>query len=248
MRKEIAPNTKFKSPTIKTELIGKASKKSDPNVLKTTALETIDSYPKDWAHVYTDGSAFKATVNAGSGAIIYYPDKTTEEIMNPCGAFCSNYAAEQQAIDSATTHLNHRFDSVPGSTTNVVIFTDSLSALQTLESGRGTDRETTLLRQNLHHLMNHHSVDVVLQWIPGHSGIKGNDVADTLAKNGAALPQPDVPVNYETAVQIIKSNIQEEWLNDWASNTTGRVMYRHMSKPNPVLHTQTFKKLVTHLR
>ena len=233
VRKEIAPNTKFKSPTIKTELIGKASKKSDPNVLKTTALETIDSYPKDWAHVYTDGSAFKATVNAGSGAIIYYPDKTTEEIMNPCGAFCSNYAAEQQAIDSATTHLNHRFDSVPGSTTNVVIFTDSLSALQTLESGRGTDRETTLLRQNLHHLMNQHSVDVVLQWIPGHSGIKGNDAADTLAKSGAALPQPDVPVNYETAVQIIKSNIQEEWLNDWARNTTGRVMYRHMSKPNP---------------
>ena len=81
--------------------------------------------------------------------------------------------------------------------------------------------------------MNHHSIDVVLQWIPGHSGIKGNDAADTLAKSGAALPQPDVPVNYETAVQIIKSNIQEEWLNDWARNTTGRVMYRHMSKPNP---------------
>ena len=81
--------------------------------------------------------------------------------------------------------------------------------------------------------MNQHPVEVVLQWIPGHSGIKGNEAADTLAKRGAALPQPDVPVNYETAVQIIKSNIQEEWLNDWARNTTGRAMYRHMSKPNP---------------
>ena len=158
--------------------------------------------------------------------------KTFKEILNPCGSFCSNYVAEQRAIDIAITHINQKFDTSPISTSNIVIFTDSLSTLQSLESGRGTDRESTLLTQNLHHLMNQHPVEVVLQWIPGHSGIKGNEAADTLAKRGAALPQPDVPVNYETAVQIIKSNIQEEWLNDWARNTTGRAMYRHMIRPN----------------
>ena len=78
VRKEVPPNQNSKCPTIKTELIGKANKKSDPNTLRTSALETIDSYPKDWTHVYTDGSAFKATVNAGSGAKVYYPDKTIE--------------------------------------------------------------------------------------------------------------------------------------------------------------------------
>ena len=233
VRKELPPNMKFKRPIIKTELIGKATKKSDPNILKTTTLETIDSYSKDWIHVYTDGSAFKATVNAGSGATIRHPDKPPEDIFNPCGAFCSNYVAEQQAIDTAVTHINHTFDTTPGTINNIVIFTDSLSTLQTLESGRGTDRETTLLQQNLHHLMSNHPAEVVLQWIPGHSGIRGNEAADALAKRGAALPQPDVPVTYETAVQIIKTNIQEDWLNDWANNTTGRVVHSYMSKPNP---------------
>ena len=42
--------------------------------------------------------------------------------------------------------------------------------------------------------MNEHPTKVVLQWIPGHTGLKGNELADTLAKQGASLLQPDVPV------------------------------------------------------
>ena len=110
VRKEHSPNMEFQHPTIKTTLISKANKNTDPNILKVTTLETIDSYPKDWIQVYTDGSAFKATVNAGSGAIINFPDKTPEEIFIPCGAYCSNYVAEQQAIDTAITHISHTFD------------------------------------------------------------------------------------------------------------------------------------------
>ena len=109
VRKDIPPNFETINLNIKTELIGNATKKSDPNTLRTAALETIDSYPSDWIHAYTDGSAFKATVNAGSGAIITYPDQTTKEIFNPCGAFCSNYVAEQEAIDSTITVISNTF-------------------------------------------------------------------------------------------------------------------------------------------
>jgi len=36
-------------------------------------------------------------------------------------------------------------------------------------------------------------------------------MADLLAKRGASLPQPDIPVNYNTCRQIInKSNFKEE--------------------------------------
>ena len=233
VRRDLPPNFELKSPIIKCELIDNVNKKSDPHTLKMSALETIDSYPKDWVHAYTDGSAFKATVNAGSGAIITYPDKETKEISIPCGTFCSNYVAEQEAINNTITDIKSKFDTSPETATNIVIFTDSISALQALDSEQDTSRETSKMSQLLNKLMNEHPIKVVLQWIPGHTGLRGNELADTLAKQGASLPQPDVPVSYETAVQIIKSNLQEEWLNSWATNATGRAVFNHMTKPNP---------------
>ena len=63
--------------------------------------ETIDSYPDEWIHLYTDGSAFKGTMNAGYGARIEYADKTCNDIHSPCGVFCSNCEAEELAIEAA---------------------------------------------------------------------------------------------------------------------------------------------------
>ena len=34
-----------------------------------------------------------------------------------------------------------------------------------------------------------------------------------------------------TCRQMLKSNLKEEWMNAWASGTTGRRMYDHMNKP-----------------
>jgi len=73
----LPPHGNVQIPMTKSKLIDGSNKKSDPNTLKLASLETIDAYPKDWIKVYTDGSAFKATVNAGYCAIIYYPNGTT---------------------------------------------------------------------------------------------------------------------------------------------------------------------------
>ena len=58
---------------------------------------------------YTDGRAFKATFNSGSVAIITYPDKETKEISLPCGTFSSNFVAEKEAFDVATTDIMDTF-------------------------------------------------------------------------------------------------------------------------------------------
>ena len=71
-----------------------------------------------------------------------------------------------------------------------------------------------------------------MQWIPGHSDIPGNDIADTLAKSGSRQEQPPSQTTYETVKQIIRSNFKEEWLNEWAMGTTGRVLFKHMTTPN----------------
>ena len=210
----------------------KCNKDSNPIILKASALETIDSYSPTLVHSYTDGSAFKATINAGYGAVVYLPNGDKKEIFNSCGSFCSNYIAEQQAITNTADHINLHFSTNPSSVTDIVIFTDSLSTIEALESGCDASKDITHLTWSLHNLISRHNIKVFLQWIPAHTGISGNERADSLAKQGASLPQPEVPVAYSTCRQIIKSNSKEEWLNSWSSGKTGRVMYNHMSKPH----------------
>ena len=227
----LPPHKILKTPTIRKSLFNGANKKSDPNVLKLGALETIDSYPNSWIHTYTDGSAFKATINAGYGAKITYPTGIKEEIFDSCGAFCSNYAAEQEAISKACLQIQKRFQDTPSLISNVVFFTDSLSTLQSMESGKTDDRTISQMNYNLNSLISIYNVEVVLQWIPGHSGVQGNESADSLAKTGASLPQPDVPVSMDTVKKMIKSNFKEEWLENWTNNNTGRALYNNMNAP-----------------
>jgi len=53
-----------------------------------------------------------------------------------------------------------------------------------------------------------------------------------LAKKGSSMEQPENPVPQSTCKQIIKSNIQSQWMSDWAQEKTGRALFPYMPKPN----------------
>ncbi|GFR70072.1 hypothetical protein ElyMa_003775300 [Elysia marginata] len=89
------------------------NKKTDPDLLKLEAEITILTYPPDWIHIYTDGSAFKATVNAGYGVYACFPDGTSKEIYGACGETCSDYEAETIGIQSALELLNTTLNKNP---------------------------------------------------------------------------------------------------------------------------------------
>ena len=80
------PNISPSPPEINTQLKEKATKKSDLMDLKRAAEKTILSYPDEWTHVYTDGSAEEGTKNAGWGVWIRAPTGKTEELFDACGA------------------------------------------------------------------------------------------------------------------------------------------------------------------
>ena len=70
-------------PTIDFDLTEKLSKKSTDVIdLQRAGLQTIQMYPDDCIHVYTDGSASQGTVNAGYGARIEFPDKFLVELSH----------------------------------------------------------------------------------------------------------------------------------------------------------------------
>ena len=68
-----------KFPTIKTTIAGIENKGIQADsVRRNITLEEIETkYPsKEWTHIYTDGSAEKATANGGAGICIKYKNNT----------------------------------------------------------------------------------------------------------------------------------------------------------------------------
>ena len=81
---------------------------------------------------------------------------------------------------------------------------DALSVLQALQTGKDTDLNN--LMSNITRLCMKHTV--ILQWIPSHCGIHGNETADTLAKEGTTYAQNDRSTTYSEVKTIIKAKQQ----------------------------------------
>ena len=229
---DMPPNINLNPPEIRLTIKGNVSKKDDPTEILRAALETIDSYSDTWIHVYTDGSAFRGTSKAGYGVLIHYPDGSSGKFSGACGEHASNYIAEIAAIETSLHYIKTYFQTFPARKQNIVIFTDSKSALDGLDNDPTNNEEFRKILLETHELIETYGVEITMQWIPGHSDIPGNDIADTLAKTGSRQEQPSTKTTYETVKQIIRSNFKEEWLNEWAMGTTGRVLFQHMTTPN----------------
>ena len=90
---------------------------------------------------------------------------------------------------------------------SAVKFSDSLSALEAIQSNPMNNTSATLCEQ-LNKLSK--KSKTVLQWIPSHSVITGNENADQLAKGGSKLPQPPSTVSYEESKTLLKNTGTQE--------------------------------------
>ncbi|KAK7107380.1 hypothetical protein V1264_015318 [Littorina saxatilis] len=163
-------------------------------------------YPKrQWTHVSTDGSADQAVRSGGSGIYIKYPGVREEEhISLATGLYSTNFKAEAVALQTGAAHIEHS----PLSSNNVVFFSDAKSVLQALDTAR--DKELNDLSSALTSPCRAHTV--VLQWVPSHCNIPGNEAADTLAKEGTTKDQNDRSTTFKEAKTIIKAKQHKKWL------------------------------------
>ncbi|KAK2577811.1 hypothetical protein KPH14_012694 [Odynerus spinipes] len=128
------------------------------------------------------------------GSAVFCPDlniRLQKSIALQASAFTAECVDLNDALDTALNHSNLNF----------LIFTDSLSALQSLKSSTfGIKTNNYILnikkKYNQFALSNTNSNDcnnfIKFYWIPSHSKILGNETADNLAKNATTMCTLDI--------------------------------------------------------
>ena len=78
--------------------------------------------------------------------------------------------------------------------------------MESILAGGKTDDTLRELQKELTNLKE--KTALVLQWLPAHCGISGNEKADALSKRGSQLEQIEHKMNYREAKTIIKANLK----------------------------------------
>ena len=175
--------------------------------LRDDATKLIDtSFPHhNWIRIYTDGSVAGPHRNGGAGVLIQWTDRTETKLSTPVGLLSTSCKAEEKAILTAIEELtrDQRLNNK-----NVVFLTDSDDILQAIDN-----HKTAVASNTVHALesLSNKTNQIILQWIPGHVGIKGNEIADQLAKEGTLLEQPETEITFPQQKVIIKETLAQVW-------------------------------------
>ncbi|XP_063395680.1 uncharacterized protein LOC134680480 [Cydia fagiglandana] len=159
------------------DLVQCAKKLYHPSDIRNNVLLELSEKYGDWHKVYTDASKTETSI----GAAYFDPVFKTKSCYNIISEICI-MSAELFAISEAISYA------ISLKCRNIVIFTDSKSALQHVarcaSGNRGTAIAYTVL-DKLYTLPT--DMSLRLQWIPAHIGLSGNEEVDILAKEACTI-------------------------------------------------------------
>lgn len=210
----------------------KKTDQAQPVVLQHILNLLHDKYSNS-THVYTDGS----TRSDSSSSAFVIPSLGIVEALKHCRVVSST-AAELCALKMALYYI-----SKSTRRSRWTIFTDSRAALQMLRRSPLKASDTVLILKTLYNyaavINKGHFVD--FQWIPGHTGVPGNEFADAEADNAHNLaPTENIPFTRQEAARLVASFGRNTFLDEWSSTNT---CYPHLHQIDPRLENSIPKKL-----
>jgi len=115
-----------------------------------------------------------------------------------------------------------------------VIFSDSLSAIQSLDSIRPLSRPDIV--EEIFELKQQINSAVTVAWIPAHVGIPGNEIADSLAKEALSNQAIDTALapDKKEILDKIDEHVMHKWQEAWTSSREAK----HYKKIQPNVNTK----------
>ena len=178
----------------------------DSHIFKTEFLEIKSTY-KHYISIYTDDSKQDEKV-----ACAVISPNFVDGIRLPDNS--SIFTAEAKAIDIALYHIRDQFEK------QFIIYSDSLKNL---------DHRNPLIQQFLENLITFQLLrKLFFCWLPSHTNIRGNELADLEAKSALSLSITNLKIPYSD----FKSNINQYVINKcqsvWEKQTENKL---HELKP-----------------
>ena len=177
--------------------------------------------------IYTDGSKLGPPhFSSAAALIIFLPNLTLMkkyklpnevEIMG-----CELFAIKLALQFILSNHQNL-------SNSKYVIYTDSLSGISSL-SNRHPKNEVRIIYeiQDLLFVLND-LTQVIIQFIPGHKNIKGNELADLAANAGHANNETEIfHLSKNSVVKSIKTSLVRRWQTHWEFTVNSSGKGRHL--------------------
>jgi len=199
---------------------------SNPNVHSTLAEHKKDDFSeKHWQML------FRHLILQQSDRTEVYTDGSVQNNCSGCGVWSASFkmlarlpnhtpiqSCELYAIYCALKFLSP----IPG---KYIIFSDSLSSIQAIRTSRTS--KNYLVHWIVDTLAQIPQDKIKIEWVPGHTGIQGNEEADTLAKSSLTLNHiTKIALTYNQIQQNIKSHYHKVWEHEWSATNSGITAFK----------------------
>jgi ribonuclease HI len=202
---------------------------------KEDAIKLHDSEAREnTLRVYSDGSGLNDRITAAAVG----SHKRISKVLGTISDL-QVYHGELAGIQLALQLLPNTRDNHTETTRVATIYTDNQAALLSLQGDPKHSQELVTSIREAIDLLGESNTTVRLRWLPGHKGIKGNELADQAAKEAAQSigPIEKPTTRYLSAIKrLAREKILEKWEQRWTKSPKGR--YTAHLTPSPTKETR----------
>ena len=193
----------------------------DPPCFTSLTVNNKDSLScHQWCNMFS-----RLHDNSYSDRTAIFCDGSLRDNRSGCGIWCHEFNLKARLPDNISIFsaelfaIYYALAYIKNLPQNFILYTDSLSSLMALKQLQPSNHY--LLNRILSTLANLPQQKLIMEWLPSHVGIEGNEKADALAgesleenmQGSPCIPLPDVSRN-------VKDVFTKQWHEEWALSNT----------------------------